>query len=156
MARKIASNTIVDRTQLLDFVRPRHRAILATTRRNGTPQMSPNTMGVDDNGRLVISTYPHRAKVLNIRRNPRVSVCVLSDDYGDEWVQIYGTAEVVDLPQAVEPLVEYYRNIAGEHPDWAEYRDAMVEQGKCLIRIEIDSWGPVARGGFPAHLATDD
>ena len=84
MARKIASNTIVDRTQLLDFVRPRHRAILATTRRNGTPQMSPNTMGVDDNGRLVISTYPHRAKVLNIRRNPRVSVCVLSDDYGDD------------------------------------------------------------------------
>ena len=118
--------------------------------------MSPNTMGVDDNGRLVISTYPHRVKVLNIRRNPAVSVCVLSDDYGDEWVQIYGTAEVIDLPEAVEPLVEYYRNIAGEHPDWNEYREAMAKQGKCLIRIEIDSWGPVARGGFPAHLAMDD
>jgi len=110
-------------------------------------------MGVDDDGRLVISTYPPRAKVHNIRRNPAVSVCVLSDDFGDEWVQIYGTAEVVDLPDAVEPLVEYYRSIAGEHPDWNEYRNAMVNQGKSLIRIKIDRWGPIARGGFPAHLA---
>lgn len=153
MARKIATNTPVDRERLLDFVRPRHRAILMTIRADGSPQMSPNTMGIDDNGRLVISSYPHRAKVRNIRRNPDVSVCVLSDDFGDEWVQIYGTAEVLDLPEAVEPLVEYYRNIAGEHPDWDEYRKAMVKQGKCLIRIAIDRWGPVARGGFPAHLA---
>ena len=155
MARKIAINTPVSREELLDFVRPRHRAILATTRQDGSMQMSPNTMGVADDGRLVISTYPHRAKVHNVRRNPSVSVCVLSDDFGDEWVQVYGSAEVVDLPDAVEPLVEYYRNIAGEHPDWDEYREAMVKQGKCLIRIEIDSWGPVARGGFPAHLAND-
>ena len=83
----------------------------------------------------------------NIRRNPAVSVFVLSDDFGDEWVQIDGRAEIVDLPDAVEPLVEYFRNIAGEHPDWDEYREAMVKQGKCLIRIAIDSWGPVARGG---------
>ena len=114
--------------------------------------MSPNTMGVDNSGRLVISTYPHRAKVHNIRRNPAVSVCVLSDDFGGEWVQIDGTAEVIDLPDAVEPLVEYFRNIAGEHPDWDEYREAMVNQGKCLIRITIDRWGPIAKGGFPRHL----
>jgi PPOX class probable F420-dependent enzyme len=153
MARKIATNTEVSRNELLQFIRPRHRAILATTRRDGSMQMSPNTMGVDDSGRLVISTYPHRAKVHNIRRDPTVSVCVLSDDFGDEWVQVYGSAEVIDLPQAVEPLVEYYRNIAGEHSDWDEYREAMVEQGKCLIRIDIESWGPVAQGGFPARLA---
>jgi PPOX class probable F420-dependent enzyme len=155
MARKLATNTNVSRDELLDFVRPRHRVILSTIRQDGTTQMSPNTMGVDDGGRLVISTYPHRAKVHNIRRHPSVSVCVLSDDFGDEWVQIYGAAEVIDLPDAVEPLVEYYRNIAGEHPDWDEYREAMVKQGKCLIRIDIDSWGPVARGGFPPHLADD-
>ncbi len=155
MARTIATNTTVDRNGLLDFVRPRHQAILATTRRDGTMQMSPNTMGVDDSGRLVISTYPHRAKVHNIRRDPAVSVCVLSDDFGGEWVQVYGTAEVIDLPDAVEPLVEYFRNIAGEHPDWDEYREAMVKQGKCLIRITIDTWGPVARGGFPSHLADE-
>ncbi len=153
MARTIATNTPVTRDQLLDFIRPRHHVVLATARRDGTMQMSPNTMGVDDAGRLVISTYPHRAKVHNIRRSPTVSVCVLSDDFGGEWVQIYGTAEIIDLPDAVEPLVEYFRNIAGEHPDWDEYRDAMVQQGKSLIRITIDSWGPVARGGFPAHLA---
>jgi PPOX class probable F420-dependent enzyme len=156
MARTIATNTTVNRDELLEFVRPRHHAILATMRRDGSSQMSPNTMGVDDDGRLVISTYPHRAKVHNIRRNPKVELCVLSDDFGGEWVQIYGTAEVIELPDAVEPLVEYFRNIAGEHPDWDEYRDAMVKQGKSLIRITIDSWGPVARGGFPAHLADED
>jgi PPOX class probable F420-dependent enzyme len=153
MARTIATNTIVDRNQLFEFVRPRHNAILSTVRKDGTSQMSPNTMGVDDDGRLVISTYPHRAKAHNIRRRPEVSVCVLSDDFGGEWVQIYGTAEVLDLPDSVEPLVEYFRNIAGEHSNWDEYREAMVQQGKSLIRITIDSWGPVARGGFPAHLA---
>ncbi len=153
MARTIATNTTVDLDGLLEFVRPRHQAILSTVRKDGTPQMSPNTMGVDDSGRLVISTYPHRVKVHNIRRNPAVSVCVLSDDFGGEWVQVYGTAEVLDLPDSIEPLVEYFRNIAGEHSDWDEYRDAMVKQGKSLIRITIDGWGPVARGGFPAHLA---
>ena len=155
MARTIATNVTVDREGLLEFIRPRHHAILSTVRRDGSTQMSPNTMGVDDGGRLVISTYPHRAKVHNIRRNPAVSVCVLSDDFGGEWVQVYGTAQVIDLPDAVEPLVEYFRNIAGEHPDWDEYREAMVKQGKSLIRISIDSWGPVARGGFPEHLAEE-
>lgn len=152
MARKIATTTTVDRESLLEFIRPRHRAILTTFRRDGRTQMSPNTMGVDNSGRLVISSYPHRAKVRNIRRNPKVSICVLSDDFGDEWVQVYGTAEILNVPEAIEPLVDYYRNIAGEHPDWDEYREAMVKQGKSLIRITIDDWGPVARGGFPAHL----
>jgi PPOX class probable F420-dependent enzyme len=155
MARKIATNITVDRVKLLEFVRPRHQAILSTVRRDGSTQMSPNAMGVDDNGRLVISTYPHRAKVANTRRNTAVSVCVLSDNFGDEWVQVYGTAEVLDLPDALEPLVEYFRNIAGEHPDWDEYRQAMVDQGKVLIRITVDSWGPIASGGFPAHLGDE-
>jgi PPOX class probable F420-dependent enzyme len=155
MARSVARNLEVDRQGLLDFVRPRHRAILVTTRRDGRPQLSPVTMGVDDGGRLVVSSYPGRAKVRNIRANPAVSVCVLSDDFGDEWVQVDGAGEILDLPEALEPLVEYYRNIAGEHPDWDEYRQAMIDQGKVLIRIEVDRWGPVSRGGFPARLAGD-
>jgi PPOX class probable F420-dependent enzyme len=126
-----------------------------TTRASGAPQLSPVTCGVDDAGRLVVSTYPERAKVVNVRRNPRVSACVLSDDFGGAWVQVDGTAEVIDMPDAVEPLVEYYRNIAGEHPDWAEYRQAMERQGKSLIRVTIETWGPVATGGFPARLADD-
>ena len=153
MARTIANNVKVNRPKLLEFIRPRHQAIISTIRSDGRPQMSPVSMGVDTEGRIVISSYPERAKALNLRRNPRVSVCVLSEDFGGEWVQIDGNAEVLDLPDALEPLVEYFRVIAGEHPDWDEFRTAMVEQGKVLIRVTIDSWGPVARGGFPARLA---
>ena len=153
MARTIATADRVSREELLAFIRPRHHAVLMTTRASGMPQLSPVTCGLDDAGRLVVSTYPERAKVANARRDPRVSACVLSDDFGGAWVQVDGTAEVLDVPASVEPLVEYYRNIAGEHPDWAEYRQAMVTQGKSIIRVTIDSWGPVATGGFPARLA---
>ncbi|MEW2477076.1 PPOX class F420-dependent oxidoreductase [Micromonospora gifhornensis] len=153
MARMIARNTRVDRDGLVEFLRPRHRVLLMTTRADGRPQSSPVAAGVDDAGRLVISTYPERAKVANIRRDPRVSACVLSDDWNGPWVQVDGTAEVLDLPDALEPLVEYFRSISGEHPDWDEYRQAMVRQGKSLIRVTITSWGPVATGGFPARLA---
>jgi PPOX class probable F420-dependent enzyme len=153
MARTIATNTRADREDLLQFLRPRHHAILMTTRKDGRPQSSPNTCGVDTEGRIVISTYPERAKVTNIRRNPQVSVCVLSDEWNGPWVQVDGTAEVIDLPESVEPLVEYFRVISGEHPDWDEYRQAMRDQGKSLIRITIDGWGPIATGGFPPRLA---
>ncbi|MFG3708604.1 PPOX class F420-dependent oxidoreductase [Micromonospora sp. NPDC047670] len=153
MARSIATNTRVDRAELVEFLRPRHRVVLMTTRADGRPQSSPVSAGVDAEGRLVISTYPERAKVSNIRRDPRVSACVLSDDWNGPWVHLDGTAEVLDLPEGLEPLVEYFRCISGEHPDWDEYRAAMVRQGKSLIRVTIDAWGPVATGGFPARLA---
>nr|WP_297428443.1 PPOX class F420-dependent oxidoreductase [uncultured Actinotalea sp.] len=152
MPRKIATTDRVSREDLLAFLRPRHHAVLLTRRASGAPQMSPVTCGVDEAGRVVVSTYPDRAKAVNARRDPAVSLCVLSDEW-DPWVQVDGTAEVLDLPDSVEPLVEYYRCIAGEHPDWDEYRRAMVEQGKSLIRVTIESWGPVATGGFPARLA---
>ena len=155
MARTIATDTYVDRAGMVGFVRPRHHGILTTLRRDGRPQQSPVTMGLDDSDRVVIATYPERAKTKNARRSGEVSVLVLSDDFGGEWIQLYGTAEVLDVPDAVEPLVEYFRNIAGEHPDWAEYREAMVAQGKALIRITIDDWGPISRGGFPVRLADD-
>jgi PPOX class probable F420-dependent enzyme len=101
----------------------------------------------------VISSYPERAKVRNLRRSPECSVLVLSDDFGGAWVQVDGSAEVLDLPDALEPLVDYYRAISGEHPVWDEYRAAMTAQGKSLIRVTPLSWGPVATGGFPARLA---
>jgi PPOX class probable F420-dependent enzyme len=153
MAPNIATNTTVSLEELLDFVRPRHRALLITRRADGAPQASPLTCGVDDAGRIVVSTYPDRAKTRNAKRDSRVSVLVLSDEWSGPWVQVDGTAEVLDLPESVEPLVEYYRNIAGEHPDWDEYREAMRKQGKSLIRVTPTRWGPVATGGFPAHLA---
>lgn len=151
----IATNTTVDLAGLLDFVRTRHRALLITTRADGRPQASPLTCGLDSAGRLVISTYPERAKTRNARRDPRVSVVVLSDEWNGPWVQIDGTAEVIDVPDSVEPLVEYFRVISGEHPDWGEYRAAMVRQGKSLIRVTPQRWGPIATGGFPARLVED-
>ena len=152
MARTIATADRVSREQLLEFVRPRHHAVLMTTRASGMPQLSPVTCGVDDAGRIVVSTYPERAKTANARRDPRVSLCVLSDDFDGPWVQVDGDAEVLDLPDALEPLVEYYRSISGEHPDWDEYRAAMTRQGKSLLRITPTGWGPIATGGFPPSV----
>jgi PPOX class probable F420-dependent enzyme len=152
MPRSIATNTAVGLEELLEFVRPRHHMILITRRAGGGPQASPVTGGVDDAGRLVVSSYPERAKVNNLRRRHEASVLVLSDEFNGPWVQVDGTGEVLDLPDALEPLVDYFRAISGEHPDWAEYRAAMTEQGKSLLRITPTSWGPVATGGFPARL----
>ena len=153
MPRNIATNTVVSRDELLEFIRTRHHAIVITVRGDGRPQASPVTCGVDDEGRIVIATYPERAKTRNARRDPRVSVLFLSDDFGGAWVQVDGIGEVLDVPDAVEPLVDYYRAISGEHPDWPEYREAMLKQGKSLLRVTPDRWGPVATGGFPTRLA---
>ncbi|MBO3094640.1 PPOX class F420-dependent oxidoreductase [Cellulomonas dongxiuzhuiae] len=153
MARSIATTTPVGLTELLEFVRPRHHLLLVTTRADGRPQVSPVSGGVDDAGRIVISTYPDRAKVRNVERDPRVSVCVLSDDWDGPWVQVDGQAEVLHMPAAEDALVDYYRCIAGEHPDWDEYRAAMRLQGKSLIRVTPERWGPLATGGFPADVA---
>lgn len=149
MAKKFATAELVGLPELLDFIRTRHRMVLTTFRSDGSLQSSPVTGGVDDNGRIVIASYPQRAKSVNVRRRHSASVTVLSDDFTGPYVQIDGDGEVIDLPDAVEPLVDYYRAVAGEHPDWDEYRRAMVDQGKCLIRITPRRWGPVATGGFP-------
>src|SRR4051812_31110423 len=142
----------VERDALLAFLRPRHKALLMTHRADGSAQLSPVTCGVDEQGRVVVSTYPQRAKAANARRDARVSLCVLSDDFDGPWVQVDGRVEVLDLPDALEPLVEYYRSISGEHPDWDEYRAAMTRQGKSLLRITVTGWGPVATGGFPPEV----
>jgi PPOX class probable F420-dependent enzyme len=155
MARTLASNTAVDRDELVAFVRPRHRFVLLTRRRDGSAQASPVTGGVDAAGRLVVSTYPDRAKATNLRRDPRASVVVLSDEWNGPWVQIDADAEVVGMPDALDGLVDYYRAISGEHPDWDDYRSAMVRQDKVLLRLTPTRWGPVATGGFPARLAED-
>ena len=148
----IATNRYVDRPELLEFVRPRHHGVLLTNRRDGWPQSSLVTMGVSNDDQIVVSTYPERAKVHNLRRDPRASMVVMSESFNGEWVQVDGTAEVIDAPDSIDGLVEYFRVISGEHPDWDEYRAAMATQGKSLIRISIDRWGPIARGGFPARL----
>jgi PPOX class probable F420-dependent enzyme len=123
------------------FLREHHRGILATFRKDGRPQMSAISVGVDAEGRAVVSTREGAYKTRNVRRDPRVSVCVLSEDFWN-WIQIDGTATVVSLPEAMEPLVEYYRGVAGEHPDWDEYRQAMQDQQRVILRIDIERAGP--------------
>jgi PPOX class probable F420-dependent enzyme len=132
--------------QLLAFLRPRSHALLATRRSDGGPQLSPVAAGVDAQGRVLVSTYPARAKVRNARRDERVSLCFLSEDWDDAWVQVDGTAEVLELPEALDAFVEYYRSIAGEHPDWDDYRAAMERERRVLLRITLDRVGPNQSG----------
>ena len=153
MARNVATSTIVSLPDLLSFVRPRHRMLLATSRADGRPQMSPVSGGVDEAGRIVISSYPSRAKTRNAERDPQTSVLVLSDEWDGAWVQVDGTAEILHMPDAGDGLVDYFRCIAGEHPNWDEYRQAMTVQDKSLIRITPTRWSPIATGGFPADVA---
>lgn len=152
MAKKVATTTIVELPELMEFVGERHQWVMSTVRQDGRPQMSPVTGGVGPDGRLLVATYPSRDKIYNLRQNPAVSICVLSDHFGGAWVQVDGSATVIDLPDALEGMVDYFRSISGEHSNWDEYRAAMVRQGKCLISIDIERWGPVATGGFPAAV----
>jgi PPOX class probable F420-dependent enzyme len=124
------------------FVARNHRAVLATRRRGGGLQTSPVLVGVGDDGKVVISTREGAYKTRNLRRDPTAVLCVMSDDFFGRWIQIDGTAQIVSLPEAMEGLVDYYRRISGEHPDWDEYRQAMEQQRRVLVRISIDAAGP--------------
>ena len=145
----------LDRAALRDHLTGAHQWVLSTTRRDGRPQMSLVTGGMIADGRLAIATYPSRAKTKNARRDPAVSVLVMGDGFHRPWVQIDGSAEVLDVPEGVDGLVEYFRYISGEHDDWDEYRQAMVDQGKTVIAITPTRWSPVSKGGFPPELFED-
>ena len=123
-----------------------HRTVLATQRADGAPQLSPVTAVTDDVGRVVISTRETAVKVHNLRRHPRAWLCVLNERFFGDWAQVEGAAEIIPLPEAMEGLVDYYRRAAGEHPDWDEYRQAMSDQRRVLVRIEIDRVGPTRSG----------
>lgn len=124
------------------FLRRNHHAVLATFRRDGRPQLTPVLATADAEGRVVISTRESAAKIKNLRRDARASVCVFADSFFGSWVQLEGDADILSLPDAMEPLVDYYRATAGEHDDWREYRQAMRAEGRCLIRITITRVSP--------------
>jgi PPOX class probable F420-dependent enzyme len=120
------------------FLRDHHRAVLVTHRADGGVQTSPVLAGVDAAGLAIISTSETAAKVHNLRRDPSATLCVLNDRFFGDWVQVEGPAEIVSLPEAMDLLIDYYRRLAGEHPDWDDYRSAMVRDRRCLIRISIE------------------
>ena len=132
--------------EVRDFVRANHRGVLATLRRDGSPQLSPVLIGVDDDGSLLISTRETAMKTANVRRHPRAWVCVMRDEFFGQWVQAEGEASVESLPAAMDGLVRYYRLVAGEHPDWDDYRRAMQRERRVLVRIRIDRAGPTRQG----------
>lgn len=128
------------------FLRDHHRAILATLRADGRPQLSPVLCAVDDQGRVLISTRETAVKTRNLRRDPFASLCAFSDGFFGEWVQAEGTAEVISLPDAMDLLVDYYRMISGEHPDWGDYRAAMVRDRRVIVRVTVSRIGPSTSG----------
>jgi PPOX class probable F420-dependent enzyme len=136
----------MDIDEAREIVRTQHRAVLATLRTDGTPAMTPVLAAVDDAGRVVISSREAAYKVRNLRRDPRAWLCVLPDSFFGRWIQVAGRAEVVSLPEAMEPLVDYYRRISGEHSDWAEYRASMERDRRVVVRFDIDAAGPDRAG----------
>ena len=153
----MSSDISVDQAGLIEFVTGKNRWTLSTTRSDGRPQMSLVSGTITPAGELLVSTYPSRVKTRNAKRNPLVSVAVMGDEFNAAWVQIDGEATVHDMPtpEAADGLVEYFRCIKGDHPDWDEYRQAMADQGKSIIRITPTRWSPVSKGGFPPALFDD-
>lgn len=136
----------MDVDEVRNFIRNNHHAVLGTMRRDGGVQMSPVAVAVDDDGSIIISTRETAMKIANLRRNPYAYVCAFTDRFFGTWVQAEGTATIVSLPEAMEGLVRYYRLVAGEHPDWDDYRSAMKRERRVLLRIRIERVGPTRQG----------
>ena len=132
--------------EAIEYVRRNHHAVLATLKQDGSPQLSPVTAGVDGDGHVIISTRQTAYKVRHVRRNPRVWLCVFPDGFYGRWVQLEGTADIVELPEAMDGLIGYYRDISGEHPDWDDYRAAMERDQRLLLRVSIAKAGPNVSG----------
>jgi PPOX class probable F420-dependent enzyme len=137
---------VMDIDEALEYVRTNHHAVLATLKKDGAPQLSPVTAGVDAEGRVVISTRQTAYKVRHVRRDPRVWLCVFPDGFYGRWAQLEGTAEILELPAAMDGLIGYYRDISGEHPDWDDYRAAMEREQRVLLRVAVAKAGPNVSG----------
>jgi PPOX class probable F420-dependent enzyme len=136
----------MDASTAQDFLRTNHHAVMATFRKDGRPALSPVTLAVDDEGRVMVSTRETAMKVKHLRRDPRVSAAVFTDRFYGDWVHVEGTAEIVPLPEAMDLLIDYYRRASGEHPDWDDYRAAMEREQRVIVRFAIERAGPTVSG----------
>jgi PPOX class probable F420-dependent enzyme len=136
----------MDISRAAEFLRVHHRAVLATVRADGRPQLSPVVAAVDDEDRVLISTRETAIKAKNLARDPHASLCVINDGFFGEWIQADGMAELVHLPDALDLLEDYYRRISGEHPDWEDYRAAMRRERRLVVRITLSRAGPDRSG----------
>jgi PPOX class probable F420-dependent enzyme len=136
----------MDKALALEFIHHNHHAVLATTRADGEPQLSPVAAGVDADGAVIVSTRETAVKTKNLRRRPRASLAVMKDGFFGDWVQVEGPVEIVSLPEAMDGLMAYYRDVAGEHPNWDEYRTAMESEQRVLLRLTVERTGPNVSG----------
>ena len=136
----------MDTAAALEFLRANHRAVMATTKADGSTQLSPITVGVDAEGRVVVSTRETAYKVRHLHALPYAAICAFTDGFFGEWIQVEGPVDVVSLPEAMEPLVDYYRSISGEHPDWDDYRATMERDRRVILRMTVERAGPDASG----------
>ncbi|HET7325664.1 MAG TPA: PPOX class F420-dependent oxidoreductase [Nocardioidaceae bacterium] len=136
----------MDLDQARDFIRDNHRAVLATRRAGGSIQQSPVLVAVDEHGRAVISSREPAYKTRNLRADPWAQLCVFTEKFFGRWVYVEGSAEVVSLPDAMEGLVDYYRRVSGEHPDWDDYRRTMEQERRVLLRVALSAAGPDRQG----------
>lgn len=123
----------------LDYARARHGGVLVTLKADGRPQLSNISYAVDEDGVIAISVTADRAKTRNAARDPRVSLHVTADDFWS-YVVVEGDAELTPVAESsddatVDQLVELYRQLQGEHPDWDEYRAAMVNDRRLVLRL---------------------
>ncbi len=136
----------MDIADALEFIRANSQAVLATSRRDGRPQLSPVNVVVNATGQVVLSSRATAVKVKNLRRDPYASLCVTTTAFYGDWCQVEGSVTVIDLPEAMDGLVDYYRSASGEHPDWDEYRAAMVSERRVLVVIDVARAGPSVAG----------
>jgi len=136
----------MDTSQAIDFMRANHHAVLHTRRKDGSPQLSPVAVGVDGDGHVLVSSRETAIKTKNLARDPRAALCVLNDGFYGAWCFVSGSCEIVHLPEAMDGLIAYYRDLAGEHPDWDDYRDAMQREQRVLLRISVETAGPNVSG----------
>lgn len=136
----------MDLDKAREFVRTNHRAVMLTWNPSGRPQTSPVIVGCDEDGHIVLSSREAAVKTRNLRKNPQTFLTVMTDAFYGPWIQVEGTAEIISLPEAMDHLVDYYRRISGEHPDWDDYRSAMIRENRVIIRITPTRAGPDHHG----------
>ncbi|MFC0861969.1 PPOX class F420-dependent oxidoreductase [Sphaerimonospora cavernae] len=136
----------MDLDKAREFTRTNHRAVMLTQYPDGRPQMSPVTVGCDEDGYIVVSSRETAIKTRNLRKHPQTFLTVMTDAFYGPWIQVEGTVEIISLPEAMDHLVDYYRRVSGEHPDWDDYRSAMVREKRVIIRITPTRAGPDHHG----------
>ncbi len=136
----------MDANEAREFLRSNHRAVMATFRKDGRPAMSPVACAIDDAGRVIVSTRQTAMKVKHLQRDPRVALSAFTEGFYGPWAQVEGNAEVVELPDAMPLLIDYYRSVAGEHDNWDDYEAAMQSEQRVIVRFAIERAGPTVSG----------